>query len=522
MSQPTPRRTHLQPFKSFDEAMQTARAQSFSGDLDDLRREGIRLAGLLPQRNAIKNANLDRWVDSTIKTCVEEAQSPVQGDDALSEPDLASVARKTFLWHLRRASAFGGSDAGTVVKHYRGEPADFQDARNLTLEKLLVLAPQVPTPEMMRGHRAEPWLAEMYEKKNPSAIRDTKSLEQLRGFRWEKTPFLLGTPDDMIFEPDENGQRRRRLLDYKCPSADVIADYEANGMSFSYICQLHDYALLASAAKTGFNPYSHPMSIEAFDPRSFDVASFPIEFSPELMREIANTSRNLWHDHVMTGELPDPPRPDELDIHDHAVITMGTQLAILKLVNEAFDTRMSEMRDRIAALGSDWHDKSEGNLSLGIATLARKRKWDEEKLRELASSAGVDINDFESDDKTLDPKLAHQILKDLVEAPDAEHMQQIVEQVREDGLPFKRKLDADALAEHLESLDVSTVEAAGIRESFSLTRKKKGIEAETLATLRDQTSELADQVEDQAIRDMIDTLMNPEAAAQVEDMDMDP
>lgn len=53
----------------------------------------------------------------------------------------------------------------------------------------------------------------------------------------------------------------------------------------------------------------------------------------------------------------------------------------------------------------------------------------------------------------------------------------------------------DKLAEHLEERGISVNEAAGVQESFALSRKSKGPEFERLSHLRGEVSDLVDGIE---------------------------
>lgn len=96
----------------------------------------------------------------------------------------------------------------------------------------------------------------------------------------------------------------KRCLDYKAPSAAVMEEYERDGVSEDYTCQVHHYGILELAAGSRFDV----MSIEAFDPRSFQIVSFPVPFDKEFAKEIADSSHRVWHEHVMMGLIPTRPK----------------------------------------------------------------------------------------------------------------------------------------------------------------------------------------------------------------------
>ena len=129
--------------------------------------------------------------------------------------------------------------------------------------------------------------------------------------------------------------------------------------------------------------------------------------------------------------------------------------------------------------------------------LTRKRTWDGDNLIDLAKAAGLDVGGFLKTGKSVDAAAAVALLSDLVEAYKAgEDVTPRLTRIIEDGLPVERKHDFDAIAEALEEQGVDTIEVAQVRESFALTRKKKGEGAERLAELRNAVSEIIEALDD--------------------------
>jgi predicted phage-related endonuclease len=492
----------LELCRIFDAA---ASAESKAPPPRDVQESFDRLRALidsLPQRQAIKEEHIAKWLERT-KTMASDRMVIEHGEARIED------IHAHMLWHVRRASGIGGSEAGTVLKHYRGKRGTFGDAHNLVLEKLLILSPKPGTPEMSRGVRAEPWIQRMFLEQT-GGISDDSGLAKLKGFRWDKRPTSIGTPDDLIIMPDG----RRRLIDYKAPSADVVSDYEANGISFDYVCQVHHYAVISMAAKVTFDD----MSMQVFDPRHFVIREFPVPFDKDLAREIVHSCHDLWMDHVMTGIAPEAPKPDDLDVEDEAVIALGVQAAMLKTVEDDVSKRRKELLSRISMIASDWHDLATGKMDLSVAAFSRTRKYDADALTAIATAAGVEIAPFEKIGKDVDQGRAAEILKDIHAAHVAgADIQGLIEDLRHEGLPLKRKLDAVALADHLEELGVSTLTAAGVDERFTLTARRSGPEFDRLVILKDHSSELVDEIEAVIVEVAPQIILGQEPVVEMDD-----
>lgn len=477
----------LERFKNFDEKFRQEAAAPMPEDFESGIPRLRALIDALPQRGAIRDDNARRWLDRTLSMAVTRMDLE-HGEGNFAVADV----HQHVMWHIRRASGIGGSEAGTVLKHFRGERGTFSNAHNLVLEKLLVLSPQPSTPEMARGVRAEPWIQKIYQDTTGNRT-DEDALALLRGFRWDRAPFLAGTPDDIVILDGGN----RRMVDYKAPSADVCADYENKGISFDYVCQLHHYGIISMAAGCRFAD----MSIEVLDPRSFEVVTYPVPFDREVAKELTASARRLWNEHVMTGVIPDAPVPDELRADDPDLIALAHEAAMFRAMKEMIEKREKEWIERIEILGTDMHEKAIGKMALGVADYNRTRSWNEEALVSLARAADIDPDAFRAEGKKIDAGRAEEILTLLVkELREGGDPSAILEDLSRDGVPLQRPLKTDDLAEALQAAGIDTIEAAGVKASFGLTRKKKGPEAETLGRLRNNVAELVDAL-DEVVRE---------------------
>lgn len=187
-------------------------------------------------------------------------------------------------------------------------------------------------------------------------------------------------------------------------------------------------------------------------------------------------------------------------MEDEALVNIGVQAAFLKVLEDDIGKRRKDLIEKISIMGSEWHDLAEGKMELSVGSFARKRKWDEEKLRDIAAAADVDISPFNIPDKKgkIDADEAAEFLTslhELLSAEDADGVQKLLEDYREEGAPIVHKLDVDKLAQHLEDVGVNCITAAGVGESFRLSTKKKGPEADRLAYLRMEVSQLVEHLE---------------------------
>jgi predicted phage-related endonuclease len=479
----------LELFKAFDRAADLESAAPPPETTEESRARLYSLIWELPQKSALKDKHVQRWLDRTMQTAFDRMELE-HGEGNATVKDVHDHV----FWHVRRASGIGGSEAGTVLKHYRGKRGTFGDAHNLVLEKLLILSPQPSSEEMARGVRAEPWVQRMYHEQHN--VESHPDLKKLKNFRWDRRPASVGTPDDIVVHTQGELAGKKRCLDYKAPSAQVVSDYEENGISLDYRCQVHHYAILQLASGSKFDV----MSIEVFDPRSFKIMSFNVDFDLEFAKEIADGCHRLWHENVMMGVVPDAPSTDVLDVKDKALVDLGVQAAFLKVLIEDLTKRQKDLLERITTMGSVWHDSAVGKMELAVAALNRKRSWDEDKLRDIAEAAEVDLTPFEVRNKKgkVDATAAANFFRDLdaaIKEEDREAIDKLINDIAKAGVPIETKLDTDKLAEYLQEHDISVTEAVGVKESFLLSRKTKGPEFERMEHLRHEVSELVDGIE---------------------------
>lgn len=473
-----------------------------------------RLIDKLPQRAAIKDDDARNWLEKTLKMAVKRMELE-HGQGNFTVGDVHSHV----LWHVRRASGIGGSDASTVLKHYRGERGTFGDANGLVREKLLMLAPQPSTDVMARGVRAEPWIQKISHETFKTRTDDA-SLAKLRGFRPAGLPAAVGTPDDICVPAliEGNADDVRDIDDYKAPSALVMEEYDKDGVSFDYVCQLHHYGFISREAGVAFRG----MSIKALDPRSFTIAVFPVPFDEELRAELKESIDRIWNEHVMLGIVPDAPKPDVLPVEDEEILRIAVEAAMMKIFMDDSKARHDDLKKRISAVSGIWHDLATGNMDLKIGAFSRRRAWKEAELITIAEQAGVDPDDFRTENpKKLDADKALKMFKELAKAAEKDgDIDKIVDRMIANP-PYEQKLDTAKLAEHLEDMDISVVEAMDVAESLRLSTKKKGPEADRLATAREEVSRLMGAIEG-VMGEAVDMVLSSDEQKEVDEPDYDP
>ena len=493
---PVDKKAALALFRAFDQAADAEALRPAPVDIDESRKRLSALIDKLPQRGVIRDDHKARWIEKTLRSAAERMEVEMGGGENVTVADIHNHV----LWHVRRTSGIGGSEAGTILKHFRGKKGTFGDARKVAMEKLMILSPQPSTEEMARGVRAEPWIQRMYHERHNTRSHEA-DLAKLRGYRMDKYPASVGTPDDIVVHTRGERKGQKGCIDYKAPSADVVSEYEDNGISEDYVCQVHHYGTLQLASGSNFDF----MSLEVLDPRSFKIMSFEVPFDKALAREILHSVDLLWHSYIMNGILPVAPSPDDLAVEDEALRAIATQAAMIKVLADDLTKRQKDLLARISALGAEWHDLATGKMALDVANFDRRRVWDEEVLLNLADQAGRDIEAFRKAGKgkaatAIDTEACAVILQDLIEAVrEGEDVAQELVRLGAEGLPIAKKIDLNALAEALEESGVSTLSAAKVQESFKLSQKKSGPEFEALERLRDQMSELATGIEDMII-----------------------
>ena len=203
-------------YRRFDRQLRAAGRADLDGpaDIRGLSSAILETIAALPQADLIPEHRRIDWMERTASAELQR-HSEVTGK-RLDLPDLLPI----MLWHVRRLSGIGGSDAGTILLGSRGLPGSFTTARNIAAQKLLIAAPDPGNEFTQRGARAEPWLRRILMEQT-GADTSADSLETLRDFRDDSTPWRIGTPDDFLLSsgplPGFAPAARHIMIDYKSP-----------------------------------------------------------------------------------------------------------------------------------------------------------------------------------------------------------------------------------------------------------------------------------------------------------------
>jgi hypothetical protein len=229
----------------------------------------------------------------------------------------------------------------------------------------------------------------------------------------------------------------------------------------------------------------------------------------------------LWNEFVMKGVVPEVPGLGTLDTDDEETKSLmenlTLQASVLKVIGDELTTRQKEVLSRIQAIGHNAHALNEGKIDLGFAAFDRKRSWDEEVLGQLATAAGLEIEDFKQGNGKFDADAGEGLLKTIFEAheQDADAVPGLLaDMVQAGGLPQKKVLNTDDLIEALEAIGVDVTPAAGISEKFSLSRAKKN--AEKVLQIKNEAIRLSDTIEEVVEQGAEDLLRDPAEVAEDE------
>lgn len=482
----------LDRFKAFDAAVDVEKARVAPNRLQASRMRMSALINVLPQRPAIKDSDIGRWLDKTYKVADERMKTLHPHGDYT----VADVHDHVF-WHVRRASGWGGSELGTIVKHYHGKRGNFGDVADLVKGKLLIHAPQPSTDVMERGARGEDDIQRI-ALKHANAFSRTDLLDKLRSVRWDAQPQLIGTPDDIV---EYNDTGKIEVWDYKLPSADVSAKYRKNGVDDDYLYQVTGYEILAMSQGL---PEFDGRAICAFNVGVWMPDYYPFEFQAERAREIIKFTSDLWANYVMEGIVPDVPETKPLENVDPVMARFGLEALCWKLIAEGAEARMKELQSKVRLAADEQYGFETGTMSLFVGDLNRHEKLDEAHLVYLAEQYDLDLEPFTKSGIKPDPDAAIRMANRLADAlagrpPEGMDVPEDVSAVQEEfrsGVPMAKTIDTARLAAKLREMNVS-VEGAQLppTTSISLSRKSRGPVAERLSELRDVLEGVLDHIE---------------------------
>jgi len=408
--------------------------------------------------------------------------------EALREEDIrgwvgevVGVHGEAATWHAARASGFGGSDIGVLVRNFNGHRADHQvSAHDIVASKLLKSLPTEDSGDLRRGHENEPVHALKYYAKY-AAKRDDVAFDTLtksQGLR----RWMRYSPDDVVLlavdrpNPALGGAYARRLLiDYKAPR--VVEEDDA--IAFQYACQLHQGAMIC--AKAGV--HLDGLMLSQYDWANWELKDDHVAYDASLSRLILQAGDHYF-DYVMRGEIPPYIFTPKFDREQEFVEAMGEQaqrlahlLAVSKAFKDASEALANDIRDHfkgvrlagkrmqlgdLGVLGVSLPDHVKINALLSREAAAAVRKKGSEPAYDFAAMAaklkeyGCDAMDYRVD--KVDAEKAFAILADLGHDPEqlmteqirftpAEHLKEAAQQLVRDSFP--RDLAGSAANEDL-------------------------------------------------------------------------
>lgn len=444
-----------------------------------------RAVGLLPQADVITPENRETYSVRLAQVAerenaVRNSSKPVSFDaDGKEIVDWRALARIAF-WHVRRASGFGGSEVGTLLLNARGLPDPFTSAQRIVAQKLCMAAPDPGDEHTMRGSRAEDVIQTVYRRKF-GVTADDDALSRVANFRPAKAPYLVGNPDDIVLD----GAGARDLVDYKCPSPEMFEEVRRDGVPFGYRAQLHHYHTICASAGIAIDR----MFLAPFRLMAFDAERFEVPYDREFAIEVARCARAMWHDHVMTGTLP------EFDLGagslegqpSRELLTLTARLGALSILKKSAEEAIQSLREDLSMVLLRDHRLRVGKYDLGVLNLSRREKWNEEELRAIAQAWNQDLSEFEKPKGSLDEAGVREIFLRLGEAlGSGQHdvAMTMAAEIVANGLPEEKKLDCDAAARLMRDAGIDVTPAVEITDIVATTRKRKGDEVELLGDLQ--------------------------------------
>ena len=338
------------------------------------------------------------------------------------------------IWHATRASGFGGSDIGVLVRNFQGHRADHQASAHEIIEgKLLRRLPDEDTCHLRRGHENEAAHAQRYYVKY--AVRDEAAflaLTRATGLR----PWMRYSPDEVALHPSDRpnpnlgGRNVVRILgDYKAPS---VVDGDA-AVHFQYACQLHQGGMICAANGIHLDG----LQLSQFDWAHWELKDDYVPYDPELAKLIL-AAGDHYADFVMRGEVPPYVFTPKFEKQDELAALYGERgqvlaqvVAMSKAMEKEADFRSDELKASLQGFRLAGTKLSLGDLSVTCVTMVdhnavakvvtkeeaaalRKAKpgkdvsWDAEAMALRLSELGVDPMQYRTD--KFDPDLAYEFL----------------------------------------------------------------------------------------------------------------
>jgi hypothetical protein len=265
----------------------------------------------------------------------------------------------------------------------------------------------------------------------------------------------------------------------------MFEEVRRDGVPFGYRAQLHHYHTICASAGIAIDR----MFLAPFRLMAFDAERFEVPYDREFAIEVARCARAMWHDHVMTGTLP------EFDLGagslegqpSRELLTLTARLGALSILKKSAEEAIQSLREDLSMVLLRDHRLRVGKYDLGVLNLSRREKWNEEELRAIAQAWNQDLSEFEKPKGSLDEAGVREIFLRLGEAlGSGQHdvAMTMAAEIVANGLPEEKKLDCDAAARLMRDAGIDVTPAVEITDIVATTRKRKGDEVELLGDLQ--------------------------------------
>lgn len=416
-----------------------------------LQKEVEKFINELPQAEAIKSEDAQRWLDKTA------------GLNTLSGKKDLNESINQMWWHLKRLQGIGGSDIGSVICFRVGETPDFNTPDDIFRQKRMMDAPTNGTNYTRRGHKLEPFIAELlledYELERDQDLIDTVYANSGKVPGYE---FLVGNIDDGMKSAD--GQRI--ITDYKAPSETPDTN------PFGYEAQLHAYDIILNNGEPGDNA----MMDVYFNYAKFELTIHECERNPELTESIKQYGSEFW-DIVKDPSFQQLPevwmtntRIIETDIElteeqQALALEHDKKLKVFKVLSEQVDLvkkELSQLSEQLVTSGFGL--KKDLKKAIPDLTVRQYLKVkDPLKLEELLVRNHQNIGQFQKTSKDFDNKQVEELIEQAGLAVDG----------------FKKKeFDPDLVYEYLSKKGVEPGEYLSHSVAVYPTGNKKTVKAE--------------------------------------------
>ena len=340
------------------------------------------------------------------------------------------IDRERLRWHIIRTGGFGGSEMGGLVDSMHGIKNFRNTAYSLISGKLFLKTPSKSEPAMERGNIMEDFAQSRFEHK----------LSKL-GLRWER---LDDIKKNVIEDrPNEQYPSIRSsldglykvngevwIVDFKCPSADVMKEYKGIGekllfksqslknTTFSqyfvpnkqnrerigfkshlpfedYIYQLHHYLVDAECKDVKIDR----TVLAVFDyQEGADSVLIEVQRDENVIKDIIDASSYFWEQYVLKGQIPPPDNNEYFEAQN---IPDDIQLKIeeftnLKIMISEFTKKADDARKEI----EDWvstHTKLDGTiLKLDSLEVKADLKYNEDQVENRLLELGFSNEEIDA------------------------------------------------------------------------------------------------------------------------------